>query len=214
MITSTPSRPAHPAVWPLLAGLLIGLLLSSHDLPTRTDRVGPKVLAARLQWTTAWVSLKWLGLVPAPSAQILVRLDPELRTHRAWEAAHWLAQSAPDQRQRLRWAARLAGRDPASLPLLQLAVRTAVAGRRCDLLRAAVTAAQTLAANSPARRDLANEFATRDALDRWGSIVLQAGRKVARTDRLQRAARMLRSASLRTGHANSSTRIRFSACTT
>jgi hypothetical protein len=176
--------------------------------------VGPRVLGARLQWTTAWVSLKWLGLVPAPSAQMLVSLDPQLRTHRAREAARWLARSAAGQRQRLRWAARLARRDPDSLPLLQLAVRTAVAGRRCDLLRAAVTAAQTLPANSPARRDLANEFATRDALDRWGSIALHAGRKVARTDRLQRAARMLRSAPLPTGHATSSTRIRFSACTT
>jgi hypothetical protein len=145
---------------------------------------------------------------------MLVSLDPELRTHRAREAARWLAQSAADRRQRLRWAARLARRDPDSLPLLQLAVRTAVAGRRCDLLRAAVTAAQTLPANSPARRDLANEFATRDALDRWGGIALHAGRKVARTDRLQRAARMLRSAPLPTGHATSSTRIRFSACTT
>jgi hypothetical protein len=213
MITSTRSRPARPTAWPLLAGLLISLLLSSHDLPTRTDRVGPRVLGARLQWTTAWVSLKWLGLVPAPSAQMLVRLDPELRTHRAREAARWLAKSAPDQRQRLRWAARLARRDPDSLPLLQLAVRTAVAGRRCDLLRAAVTAAQTLPATSPARRDLANEFATHDALDRWGSVALQAGRKVARTDRLQRAARMLRSAPLQNRHA-SSTRIRFSACMT
>jgi hypothetical protein len=159
--------------------------------------VRPKVLAARLQWITAWVSLKWLGLVPAPSAQMLVRLDPELRTHRTREAARWLARSAPDQRQRLRWAARLARRDPDSLPLLQLTVRTAVAGRQCDLLRAALTAAQALPANSPARRGLANEFATRDAFDRWGSIARQAGRKVARTDRLQRAVRMLRLARCR-----------------
>jgi hypothetical protein len=214
MITSAPARPAHPGVWLLLAGLLVGLLLSSHDLPARTDRVGPKVLAARLQWTTAWVSLKWLSLAPAPSAEMLVHLDPELRTHRAREAAGWLARSAPDQRQRLRWAAKLARQDPESLPLLQLAVRTAVAGRRCDLLRAAVSAAQTLQANTPARRDLANEFATRDALDRWGSTALQAGRKVARTSGLQRAARILRSAPPRTRHADSSTRIRFSACTT
>jgi hypothetical protein len=141
-------------------------------------------------------------------------MDPELRTHRAREAARWLAQSAPDQRQRLRWAARLARRDPASLPLLQLAVRTAVAGRRCDLLRAAVTAAQALPANSPARRDLANEFATGHAVDRWGSTAVQAGRKVARTDHLRRAARMLRSAPVQAGHARGSTRIRSSVCAT
>src|SRR4029450_4840323 len=116
MIPSTRSRPARPAIWPLLAGLLVGLLLSSHDLPTRTDRVGPRVLGARLEWTTAWVSLKWLGLVPAPSAQMLVSLDPELRTHRAREAARWLAQSAADRRQRLRWGAGLARGDPDSLP--------------------------------------------------------------------------------------------------
>jgi hypothetical protein len=214
MITATPARPAHPALWLLLAALLVGLLLSSHDLPARRDRVGPRILAARLQWTAAWVSLKWLGLLPAPSAEMLVRLDPELRTHRAREAARWLARSAPDQRQRLRWAAKLARRDPDTLPLLQLAVRAGVAARRCDLLRAAVTAAQTLPANSPARRDLADEFATRHALARWGSTAVQAGRKVARTGRLQRAARTLRSAPVRAGHGRDSTRIPSSACAT
>jgi hypothetical protein len=211
MMTATPARPARPTVWLLLVALLVGLLLSSHDLPVRRDRVGPRILAARLQWTTAWVSLKWLGLLPAPSAELLVRLDPELRTHRGREAAHWLAQSAPDQRQRLRWAARLARRDPDNLPLLQRAVRAAIGARRCVLLRAATSAAQALPANSPGRRDLANEFASRHALDRWGSIAIRAGRKVALTPRLARAARLLQ-ASARSGHARGGTRARSSAC--
>jgi hypothetical protein len=212
-MTATPARPAHPTVWLLLVVLLVGLLLSSHDLPTRRDRVGPRVLAARLHWTTAWVSLKWLGFLPAPSAEQLVRLDPELRTHRGREAAHWLARSAPDLRQRLRWAARLARRDPDNLPLLQRAVRAAIGARRCDLLRAATSAAQALPANSPARRNLANEFASRHAVNRWGTIAIRAGHKVAPTGRLARAARMLQ-ASARAGHTRASTRGRVSACAT
>lgn len=211
-MTATPARPARPTVWLLLVALLVGLVLSSHDLPVRRDRAGLRILAAKVQWTTAWVSLKWLGLLPSPSAELLVRLDPELRTRRGREAAHWLAQSAPDQRQRLRWAARLTRRDPNNLPLLQQAVRAAIAARRCDLLRAATSAAQVLPANSPARRDLANEFASRHALDRWGSVAIRAGRKVAPTTRLARAARTLRSASARAGPARGSTRGQLRAC--
>lgn len=213
MITATPARPARSAVWLLLAVLLVGLLISSHDLPARRDRAGPRILAAKLQWTTAWVSLKWLGFLPAPSAELLVRLDPELRSHRAREAAHWLAQSAPDHRQRLRWAARLARRDPNNLQLLRRAVRAAIGTHRCDLLRAATSAAQALPAKSPARRDLANEFASRHALDRWGSIAIRAGRKVAPTTRLARAAHMLQ-ASARVGHARGSTKGRVNVCAT
>jgi hypothetical protein len=214
MITATPTRSARPAPWLLLAALLVGLLLSSHDLPASRDRVGPRILAARLQWTAAWVSLNWLGLLPAPSAETLVRLDPDLRTHRAQNAARWLARSAPDLRQRLRWAARLADRDPDTLPLLRLALRTAVAAHRCDLLRAAVAAAQTLPANAPARRDLADEFATRQALTRWGAAALQAGRRVAWTGRLQRAARTLRSAPPGAGRGRGSAPTQAGACAT
>ena len=192
MVAATSSRPGRPNLWVPSTLLLLTVLLFGHDLPARADRMGPGVLVAKAQWTSAWIGLHWLAVASEPSAETLLRLDPELHTARAQEAARWLASFGSDQK-RLRWAVVVVQREPNTLALLHLAVRDAIAGDQCDLLQAAVAAARTLPIDSPARRSMADEFATSDALTHWGATSIAAGRKVARTARLERAARTLRS---------------------
>jgi hypothetical protein len=150
MLDPPPERPARRNAWILLTACLLGVLVASHDLPARPDRVGPAVLGARLQWTLAWGSFHWLGLLPRPTAGSLARLDPELRSDRAQEAARWLARHGP-RAERPRWAAMLAARHPEDLPLLRQTIRDALASGRCDRLRAAVAAGQAAPPGSAAR---------------------------------------------------------------
>jgi hypothetical protein len=193
--------------WLVLTVCLLGVLVSSHDLPAKSDRVGPSVLGAKLRWTAAWGSFHWLGVLPSPSAGTLVNLDPELRSDRAQEAARWLAHHAPRQ-QRPHWAAILAVRNPHDLPLLRQTTRDAIRSRRCDLLHAAVAAGQGLAPGSTARGVIAEELTTPDALTRWGSTAREAGRTVA-TGSPNTATTTRRSA---TGHGTGAHRTRSSAC--
>jgi hypothetical protein len=198
VVAATSSRPGRPNLWVLSTILLLTVLLFGHDLPTRADRVGTDVLVAKVRWTSAWIGLHWLALASEPSAETLLRLDPELRTAQAQEAARWLARFGSHQK-RLRWAVVVMKREPNTLALLRLAVRDAITADQCDLLRAAVATARTLPTDSPARRSLADEFATSDALTHWGATSVAAGRKVAHTARLERAARSLRSGAVARG---------------
>ena len=111
MLDQPSRRPEHHKPWLVLTVCLLGVLISSHDLPAKPERVGPAVLGAKLQWTAAWGSFHWLGLLPSSSAASLVRLDPELHSDRAQEAARWLARHGPEP-QRPRWAAMVAARNP------------------------------------------------------------------------------------------------------
>lgn len=208
MLDQPSRRPERHKPWLVLTVCLLGVLVSGHDLPAKSDRVGPAVLGAKLQWTAAWGSFHWLGLLPSPSAGSLVRLDPELRSGRAREAARWLARHA-SQQQRPRWAAMLAARNPHDLPLLRQTIRDALRTGRCELLRAAVAAGQALPMGSSARSAIAEEFATPDALARWGNTARDAARTLA-TGRPDTATRTRRSA---TGHGTGAHRTRASACT-
>jgi hypothetical protein len=208
MLVPPSTRPERPKPWLALTACLLGVLVFSHDLPAKPDRVGPAVLGAKLQWTAAWASLHWLGLLPAPSAGSLVQLDPELRSARAQEAARWLARHASLQ-QRLRWAAMLTARNPNDLPLLRQTTRDALRTGRCDLLRAAVAAGRTLPAGSTTRRAIADEFAAPDAVTRWGSTASHAARRIASTARPNGATRTPRSSA---GRGSGAHRTRSSPC--
>jgi hypothetical protein len=204
-----PSRRAERhRPWVALTACLLGILLSSHDLPVQPDRVGPAVLGAKLQWTAAWGSFHWLGLLPSSSASSLVRLDSGLHTDRAQEAARWLARRGP-QAQRPRWAAMLAARSPNNLPLLRQTIRDVLSTGRCDLLRAAVAAGQASPTGSAARRAIAEEFATPNTLTRWGDTARVASRALT-TGKPNTAKNIQRSA---TGPGTGAHRIRSSACT-
>src|SRR5262245_60620260 len=100
MGSATSARLTRPPIWLLSTMLLLSVLLLGYTLPARPDRIGPGLLTAKLQWSGSWLSLHWLGLLPQPSAETLVRLDPELVTQQGQEAARWLAQSASDQQER------------------------------------------------------------------------------------------------------------------
>jgi hypothetical protein len=207
MLDQPSRRPDHHKPWLVLTICLLGVLISSHDMPAKPERVGPAVLGAKLQWTATWGSFHWLGLLPSSSAASLVRLDPELHSDRAQEAARWLARHA-SQEQRPHWAARIAARNPHDLPLLRETIRDALKTGRCDVLRAVVATAQALAIGSAARSAIADEFTTPDALTRWGSTARTAGRTIA-NGRPNPATTTRRSA---TGHGTGANRTRSSAC--
>lgn len=207
MLDQPSTRPERHKPWLALTICLLDVLVSSHDLPAQPDRVGPAVLGAKLQWTAAWGSFHWLGLLPSSSAASLVQLDPELHSGRAQEAARWLARHA-SQQQRPRWAAMLAARSPHDLPLLRQTTRDALRTGRCDLLRAAIAAGQALPTGSTARSAIAEEFATPDALTRWGDTARHAARTLA-TGEPDTAKKTRRSA---TGYGTGAHRARSSAC--
>jgi hypothetical protein len=207
MLDQPSSRPERHKPWLVLTVCLLGVLISSHDLPAQSGRVGPAVLGAKLQWTVAWGSFHWLGLLPSSSAASLVRLDPELHTDRAQEAARWLARHGPEP-QRPRWAAMVAARNPTDLPLLHQTIHDALRTGRCELLRAAVAAGQALPTGSTTRNAIAEEFATPDALTRWGNTARDAGRTLV-TGKPNTAKNTRRSA---TGRGTDAHRTRSSAC--
>lgn len=211
MTTLLPARSRRGLTSLLLTAALLTVLLRSYEMPVMGDRTGLPLLAAKLHWTTAWTGYRWSALLRAPSARALVRLDPHLRSTSARAAARWLGQRAPDPKERLHWASVLTARDLVNLPLLRQAVRAGVASDRCELLRAAVEAARTLPPGSTARRQLAGEFVSRQALARWGPASVKAARQVARTRRVERAARTLIARSGR-GHGPSKVWQRSGAC--
>jgi hypothetical protein len=182
MLVPPSTRPERGRSWLVLTVCLLAVLVSSSDLPSRPDRVGPAVLGAKLRWTVAWTSLHWLGLLPSPSAGLLVRLDPELRSGRAREAARWLAGHASDP-ERIRWAAALAARSPGDVGLLRRVVRAALDTGRCDLLRAVIAAGSSLPVGSAARTATADELAAPQTATRWGRAATDAGRRLSGTDR-------------------------------
>ena len=207
MLDQPSRRPERHKPWIVLLVCLLGVLISSRDLPAQPDRVGPAVLGAKLQWTAAWGSFHWLGLLPSSSAASLVRLDPELYSDRAQEAARWLARHGSRQ-QRPHWAALLATRNPNNLPLLHQTIRDALRTGRCDLLRAAVAAGQALPTGFTTRNAIAEEFATPDALTRWGNTARHAGRALV-TGKPNTAKNTRRSAS---GRGTGAHRTRSSTC--
>jgi hypothetical protein len=103
----------------------------------------------------------------------------------------------------------LAARNPNDLPLLRQTIRDALRTGRCDLLRAAVAAGQALPTGSTARNAIAGEFATPDALTRWGNTARDARRTLV-TGNPNTAKNTRRSA---TGHGTGAHRTRSSACT-
>jgi hypothetical protein len=202
MTTLLPARSNRGVTWLLLTAALLTILLFGYEMPVAGDRTGLPLLVAKLRWTTARTGYQWSALLRPPSARTLVQLDPQLRSTQAQAAARWLAQWAPDPKERMRWASVLTARDPKALPLLRQAVRAGLASGRCELLRAAVDAATVLPRGSMARREIADEFVGRKALARWGSTSVKAAHQVARTRRVERAARALL-ASSRRGHGQS-----------
>jgi hypothetical protein len=207
MLDQPSSRRERHKPWLALMVCLLGVLLSSHDLPAQPDRVGPAVLGAKLQWTAAWGSFHWLGLFPSSSAASLVRLDPDLHSRRAQEAARWLARHG-SQLHRPRWAAMLAARNTNDLALLRQTIRDVLRTGRCDLLRAVVAAAKALPMGSTTRNAIAEELATPDALTRWGNDARGAAR-ILLTGKPNIATTTQRSA---TGRGIGAHRTRSSAC--
>jgi hypothetical protein len=207
MLVPPSTRPERGRHWLVLTICLLLVLVSSGDLPSRPDRIGPAVLGAKLRWTVAWTSLHWLGLLPSSSAGSLVRLDPELRSGRAREAARWLAGHTSD-RERIRWATALAVRSPGEVGLLRQVIRGALDTGSCDLMQAVVTAGSSLPAGSAARAAIADELAAPQTATRWGRAATDAGHRLAGTDR-QGPATTPRSAP---GHGNGAHRTRSSPC--
>jgi hypothetical protein len=163
--------------------LLLGVLAISRDMPTASAS-GIELLPMKLRWSLAWAGLHTTESPLTPlAAHLTLAMDSGLHTALGREAAGFLARNGA-VRDRLRWSAALARTDRRSLPLLVRAVDAALETTDCELLDAAVQAAQSVPRGDRAR--VAREFG-RSRFAHWGATALRSGLRISNQPELRLA---------------------------
>ena len=162
--------------------LVLAILAVSRDMPTRSAS-GVELLTMKLRWSIARAGLQIRSPLRPLAAHLTLTMDPRSTTGLGRQAAHVLASEGTVAEQ-LRWSAALTRMDRRNLPLFVRAVRTALAGSDCGLLRAAAQRARSLSARDRAR--VAVEFG-RHRYAHWGTARLRAGLRVSDLPDLRRA---------------------------
>jgi hypothetical protein len=164
--------------------ILLALLIISRDVPTGSAS-GVELLRIKVGWTIAWAGLQSHSPLTPLAARLIVRMDRELETDLARNAAMTLADGGSPF-ERLRWSAALTRLDRHHFPLIYRAVRAALGGRDCRLLKASVVASRSLPRADRAR--VARLFG-RQRYVHWGPARLRAGLRVSELPELRRALR-------------------------
>jgi hypothetical protein len=159
MAVDTPVPPRRSAVALLLLVVLLIVLTVSRDVPLTDDSIGIRRLVLKTRWATAWVLLRYVGVLPAPSARQLVGLDPGLQSDEAIGAAEWLASNGRPA-ERMRWASTLTLRSPSFAPRLRPAIDAGLRSGHveCDVVQHAHRAVARLPAGSRQRSILQSKL--------------------------------------------------------